>query len=139
MLQNFIAPQNDELCRGSLSNLPAASTLFGPFIPPYASYGADPNNKIPYTYEYNFGVQQQLTASTSLKLDYVGSLGRHQYIVPEANIALTPGPGPILAREPYPQYGGPFSFEWNEMPSSYNALQAQFQKSLSQGRRLSNP
>ena len=116
-----------------LSNLPAADTLFGPTTPPYASYGADPDNKIPYTYEFTFGVQQQLTASSSLKLDYVGSLGRHQYIVPEANTAVTPGPGPISARQPFPQYGGPFSFEWNEMPSSYNALQAQFHKSLSQG------
>ena len=83
--------------------------------------------------EYNLGVQQQLSASTSFKLDYVGSLGRHQYIVPEANTALYPGPGPVLDREPFPQYGGPFSFSWNEMPSAYNALQAQFQKSLTNG------
>ncbi|MEO6966036.1 MAG: TonB-dependent receptor [Acidobacteriaceae bacterium] len=116
-----------------LDKLPAASTLFGPGIPPYASYGADPNNKIPYTMEFNMGVQQQLSSSTSLKLNYVGSLGRHQYIVPEANTAVTPGPGPIAARQPFPQYGGPFSFEWMEMPTSYNALQAELNKQLSNG------
>jgi hypothetical protein len=115
-----------------LDNLPPASSLLGG-LAPYASYGADPDNKIPYVLEYNLGVQQQLSASTTLKLDYVGSLGRHQYVVPEANTALYPGPGPVLAREPFPQYGGPFSFSWNEMPSSYNALQAQLQKSLSNG------
>jgi hypothetical protein len=115
-----------------LNALPAASTILGTTTP-YASYGADPNNKIPYVMEYNFGVQQQLTSTWSAKLDYVGSLGRHQYIVPEVNTALTPGPGPILNREPFPQYGGPFSYSWNEMPSSYNALQAQLQKSMSSG------
>ncbi len=115
-----------------LDNLPPASSLLGG-LAPYASYGANPDNKIPYVMEYNVGVQQQLSASTSFKLDYVGSLGRHQYIVPEANTALYPGPGPVLDREPFPQYGGPFSFSWNEMPSAYNALQAQFQKSLTNG------
>jgi hypothetical protein len=115
-----------------LNDLPPASSLLGG-LAPYASYGADPNNKIPYVMEYNLGIQQQLSDSTSFKLDYVGSLGRHQYIVPEANTALYPGPGPVLNREPFPQYGGPFSFSWNEMPSSYNALQAQLQKSLTNG------
>lgn len=115
-----------------LNNLPLASTLLGG-LTPYASYGSDPANKIPYVMEYNFGVQQQLSPSTVMKVDYVGSLGRHQYIVPEANTALYAGPGPVLAREPFSQYGGPFSFSWNEMPSSYNALQAQLQKSLSNG------
>lgn len=115
-----------------LNNLPPASTYLGG-LAPYASYGADPDNKIPYVMEYNFGVQQQLAPNMSMKIDYVGSLGRHQYIVPEVNTALYPGPGPVLAREPFPQYGGPFSFSWNEMPSSYNALQAQLQKQLSNG------
>ena len=115
-----------------LNSLPAASTILGT-VAPYASYGANPNNKIPYVMEYNLGVQQQLTGTWSVKIDYVGSLGRHQYIVPEANTALTPGPGPVLNREPFPQYGGPFSYSWNEMPSSYNALQAQLQKSMSNG------
>jgi hypothetical protein len=68
-----------------------------------------------------------------MKLDYVGSVSRHQYIVPEANTALYPGPGPISERQPFPQYGGPFSFSWNDAPGSYNALQAQVQKSLSNG------
>jgi hypothetical protein len=115
-----------------LNALPAASTILGG-VAPYASYGANPHNKIPYVMEYNVGVQQQLTDTWSFKLDYVGSLGRHQYIVPEANTALYPGPGPVLNREPFPQYGGPFSYSWNEMPSSYNAMQAQLQKSLSNG------
>ncbi len=115
-----------------LNALPDASTILGG-VKPYVSYGADPDNKIPYVMEYNLGIQQQLTGTLSMKLDYVGSLGRHQYIVPEANTALFPGPGAIAARQPFPQFGGPFSFSWNQMPSSYNALQAQLQKSMSNG------
>ena len=115
-----------------LGNLPPASSLLGG-LAPYASYGANPDNKIPYSLQYNAGVQQQLTNSVVMKLDYVGSVSRHQYIVPEANTALYPGPGPISDRQPFPQYGGPFSFSWNAAPGSYNALQAQLQKSLSNG------
>ena len=113
-------------------HLPPASSLLGG-LAPYASYGADPNNKIPYSMQYNAGVQQQVTNNMVLKLDYVGSASRHQYVVPEANTALYPGPGPISARQPFPQYGGPFSFSWNEAPASYNAFQAQLQKTMSKG------
>ena len=115
-----------------LGNLPPASSLLGG-LAPYASYGGNPDNKIPYSLQYNAGVQQQLPSNMVMKLDYVGSVSRHQYIVPEANTALYPGPGPISERQPFPQYGGPFSFSWNDAPGSYNALQAQVQKSLSNG------
>src|SRR6202008_2963751 len=115
-----------------LGKLPPASSLLGG-LAPYASYGANPDNKIPYSLQYNLGIQQQLTNSMVMKMDYVGSVSRHQYIVPEANTALYPGPGPISARQPFPQYGGPFSFSWNNAPASYNALQAQVQKTLSNG------
>jgi hypothetical protein len=115
-----------------LGNLPPASSLLGG-LAPYASYGADPDNKIPYSLQYNLGIQQQVTNNMVMKIDYVGSVSRHQYIVPEANTALYPGPGPISARQPFPQYGGPFSFSWNNAPGSYNALQAQLRKSMSNG------
>jgi hypothetical protein len=115
-----------------VDNLPTPASLLSSAAP-YASGGADPNNKIPYSMQYNFGVQQQLSNSTVLKLDYVGSLDRHQQIAVTANEALTPGPGAISARQPFPQYGGPFQFIWHEGPSSYNALQVHVQKSLSSG------
>jgi hypothetical protein len=115
-----------------LGNLPPASSLLGG-LAPYASYGANPDNRIPYSLQYNVGIQRQITNSIVAKVDYVGSGSRHQYIVPEANTALFPGPGPISARQPFPQYGGPFSFSWNDAPGSYNALQAQAQKTLTNG------
>ncbi len=115
-----------------LNNLPAASTFLGN-VPPFASAGANPNNKIPYSMEFNAGIQQQLSNSLVMKLDYVGSISRNQYSNPTGNMALAPGPGPISNRQPFPQYGGPQTFSWNIAPGNYNALQAFLQKSLSSG------
>jgi hypothetical protein len=117
-----------------LNALPSSQTILASIqSTPYATYGADPYNKIPYSMQYNIGIQQALPSSIALKVDYVGSLSRHQYINMEANTALYPGPGPIANREPYPQYGGPFSFEWNEGTGNYNALQTEVTKRLSNG------
>jgi opacity protein-like surface antigen len=115
------------------NSLPAATTLYGPSTTPYASFGADPHNRIPYSMEFNAGVQQQVTNSITLNLDYVGSQTRHEFIQPTANTATIPGPGVVSARQPYPQYGGPFSFDTNSGTANYNALQAKLTKSLSHG------
>jgi hypothetical protein len=114
------------------NSLPPLSSLLG-LVPPTAGVGEDANNPIPYSIEYNVGVEQELSTSLLLKLGYVGALSRHQYIYPTANMALMPAPGPISARQPFPQYGGPFGFSWNEGPGTYNALEASLQKSLSSG------
>ena len=117
-----------------LNTLPSSeSILNGLLATPYATYGANPDNKIPYAMLFNAGVQQQLTNAMTMKLDYVGSLSRHQYINNTVNTALYPGPGPISARQPFPQYGGPFSFEWNEGTGNYNALQAELSQRVSNG------
>jgi hypothetical protein len=114
-----------------VNTLPPQSFFLGG--KPYASFGGNPNNRIPYSMQWNGGIQQQLSQSLMLKLDYVGSADRFQYIDPLGNTALTPGPGPISAREPFPQYGGQFYFEWNVAPASYHALQAELQKAFSSG------
>jgi hypothetical protein len=115
-----------------LDNLPAYGSFFNP-LQPYVAFGADPRNKIPYAMEYNGGVEQQIGHTMVLTVDYVGSVGRHLFIQPVANTALYPGPGPVAARQPFPQYGGSFSFDENVGNSSYNALQAKLQKTLSFG------
>lgn len=118
-----------------INNLPPASTYLNPLVPYASALDANPHNLIPYVMEFNAGVQQQLSNSLVLDLDYMGSLGRRQYINPTANTAVNPGPGSLVSRgQPYPQYGGgPVSFEWNDGPSSYNALQAKLRKSVSNG------
>jgi hypothetical protein len=83
--------------------------------------------------EYNTGIEQQFAHAFVLNLDYVGSVGRHQFIQPTANTALYPAPGAIAARQPFPAYGGSFSYDENVGNSSYNGLQAKVQKSLTFG------
>jgi hypothetical protein len=112
--------------------LPAASSFLGANNPFGVSYGADPNNKIPYSIEYNLGVEQQLQEHLALNVNYVGSVGRHGYIADQTNTALTPGPGKIQPRALYPQYGV-FNYSYNEMPSSYNGLQVELNKQMSGG------
>jgi hypothetical protein len=131
-----VGVSNIDLNRGlptiNISNLPPSSSYFNP-LQPYVSFGADPRNKIPYAMEYNAGIEQQFAHSYVLNVDYVGSVGRHLFIQPVANTALYPAPGAIAARQPFPQYGGSFSFDENVGNSSYNALQVKLQKSLSFG------
>ncbi len=116
----------------TFGNLPTYASFFNP-LQPYVDFGADPRNKIPYVMEYNFGVEQQFAKAFVLNLDYVGSAGRHQFIQPTANTALYPGPGAISARQPFPAYGGSFSFDENVGTTNYNALQVKLQKALSFG------
>jgi hypothetical protein len=116
-----------------LNSMPTESSYFSGTPAPFASYGANPNNKIPYSLEYNLGVENQLSNSFVLMLDYVGSVSRHLFVDATANTDPVPGPGTVLSREPYPQYGGPFPFDMNEGYSDYNGLQAQLKKSLSHG------
>jgi hypothetical protein len=128
-----VTNQNRGLPNLFINALPDPSIYLNPLVP-YASFGANPHNKIPYSMEYNAGIEQQLSNSLVLNLDYVGSLGRHQFVQPIANTAPFPGPGTLASRgQPFPQYGGPFNFDMNAGNASYNALQAELKKSLSSG------
>lgn len=114
------------------AGMPAATSLLGANNPFAIGYGANPKNKIPYAIEYNLGVEQQLQEHLTLKVDYVGSMGKHQYIDMNANTAVTPGAGSIQPRAKYPQYGS-FSDSENMGSSSYNALQVELNKQMSNG------
>jgi hypothetical protein len=118
----------------SFDNLPLASSFLDP-LQPKVAFTANPRNKIPYAMEYNAGVQQQLTNSLVLSVDYVGSGGRHLFIQPQINTALIPGPGSLQSRgQRFSQYaGGSISNSTNIGTSSYNSLQAKLEKTLSSG------
>jgi hypothetical protein len=50
-----------------------------------------------------------------------------------ANTATVPGPGPISARQPFPQYGGPIPWDYNEGTANYNGLQVKLKQELAGG------
>jgi hypothetical protein len=104
-------------------------------LQPKVAFTANPRNKIPYAMEYNAGIQQQLTNSLVLSLDYVGSGGRHLFIQPQVNTAPIAGPGSLASRgQRFSNFaGGSISSSTNRGTSNYNALQAKLEKSLSSG------
>jgi len=127
-----ISNQDDGFPSVFINTLPPASTFLDP-NKPLASFGGSPDPKIPYSMEWNFGVEQQLTPTLVLGTHYVGSASRHQFLQPIANTATVPGPGPISARQPYPQYGGPIPWDYNEGTANYHALQVKLKQALAGG------
>jgi hypothetical protein len=80
---------------------------------------ADPNLKLPRTYEWNVALEQSLGSSQSLSATYVGAVGRELLRVTDL---VSPN--------------ADFNFvnvTSNSATSDYNALQVKFQRRLSQG------
>lgn len=110
------------LSQGQLDSIPAPSTA-----PPYMTQviGYDPNLKLPYTWQWNFTVEQSLGTAQTLSVGYLGSAGRR----------LT------TQRQYYPDRIGNTNFGptfgvymvENGSSSDYNSLQVKFQRSLSRG------
>ena len=92
----------------------------------------DPFMKVPYTEEWNFGIQHQLGQNTGLSVDYVGSHGSRLDLNVFANTAVTPAPGPQPARRPI-SYITPTNYERTNGRSSYEALEVSLNKRLSGG------
>jgi len=152
MAQNFEGswPDIGQEIASSLTNVPTTTQLTptvtaqDPFaaggsglFPPATPFGSnqwffDPHIKNAYSEQWNFGVQRQLSSSLVARADYVGS-GTHRANVGGLyNTALTPGPGDIQPRAPYP-YSIPTFYDRSVGTGSYNALQLQLDKRYSSG------
>jgi hypothetical protein len=151
MAQNFEGswPDIGQEIASSLTNVPTTTQLTptvtaqDPFaggsglFPPATPFGSnqwffDPNIKNAYSEQWNFGVQRQLSGSLALRADYVGS-GTHRANVGGLyNTALTPGPGDVQPRAPYP-YSIPTFYDRSVGTGSYNALQLQLDKRYTSG------
>jgi hypothetical protein len=109
------------------------SGLFPPATPfTQVQWFYDPKIKNAYSEQWNVGVQTQLTPSTALTVNYVGS-GSHRVVTGGYyNTALTPGPGDPQARSLYP-YIAPTFYDRSNGTSSYNAGQLQLDKRYTRG------
>ena len=152
MAQNFEGswPDIGQEIAGSLTNVPTSTQLTptvtaqNPFaasgnalFPPATPFGSnqwyfDPHIKNPYSEQWNFGVQRELTSSLALRVDYVGSTTHRANIGGLYNTALTPGPGDTQPREPYP-YSIPTFYDHSVGTGNYNALQVQLDKRYTSG------
>ena len=82
--------------------------------------------------EWNLSIQQGLRGQMSLELSYAGSKGTHLLDALNLNQVVTPGPGDIQSRRPYPNFGD-FSTKTDRGNSTYNSFQAKVQKHAGNG------
>jgi hypothetical protein len=80
---------------------------------------------------FNVGVQQEISPSTVLEVNYVGNVGRHLNGTTNINIP-SPAAGGVQARRPYPLFGGIAYFDTN-MNNTYHSLQATLVRRASKG------
>jgi hypothetical protein len=98
---------------------PPVITLNAPVLDLFV---ANPNLKLPRTYQWNIALEQSLGSSQSLSLTYVGAVGR--------NLLRSTVLNPASAGNPN------FDFVYltdNSATSDYDALQLKFQRRLSKG------
>src|SRR5262249_52977840 len=86
---------------------------------------------LPYTQQWNAGVQREIGANLLLAVNYVGTKGTSLILAPDIN-QPAPGPGGVGPRRAYPRFGS-----INEVSSSgsaiYHSLQARAEKRMSRG------
>ena len=92
----------------------------------------DPFMKVPYTEEWNFGIQRQIGQNTGLSVDYVGSHGSRLDLNVFSNTAVVPAPGSQVPRRHF-QYITPTNYERTNGRSSYEALEVSLNRRLSSG------
>jgi hypothetical protein len=102
-----------------LSSQNATAPPFGTSPPVSGILVADPNLKLPRTYEWSFAVEQSLGNSQSVSLTYLGALG-HDLLRVTDLIGVNPN-------FPY------INLTNNSARSYYDALQLKFQRRLSKG------
>ncbi len=119
------------------SQNPLASSGSGSFVPaptPFTQEGFeyDPHMKTPYSEQWSFGVQQLLSSSTTVTVNYVGSSTHRMDVGGIYGGALTPGTGPIQPRQLFPSITPTF-YDRSTGRGNYNALQALLERRFANG------
>ncbi len=81
---------------------------------------------------YSMNIQHQFSDHDLLEVGYVANRGVHLSSFNDANVPLTPGPGAIQARRPYPLWSG-ISFQTQDMSNHYDSLQSKFEHRFNRG------
>jgi hypothetical protein len=97
-----------------------------------APFSVDPNNRTPYTLEWNFNVQRSLGRDYLVEVAYTGS-GSHKltkrYNQNQANFGTTP----IATRLPFPWFQPAILTSDNDANASFNGLSLRVEKRYSSG------
>jgi hypothetical protein len=136
LAQNLNNPSASQPTPNSAGTDPfqGGSVLTFPSLTPFSQvqWFMDPQIKNPYSMHWNFGVEHQFGASTSITANYVGSGSRRLDVGGFYNTAVTPGPGNPADRAPFP-YISPTYYDRSWGTSSYNSLQFMLNKRFENG------
>ncbi len=105
--------------------LPSFPTVTLPILS--SVFATDSNLKLPYTLQWNLGVEQSLGKDQAVSISYVGSAGRRllsSQILNRQPSTTAPIPNPNFRS---------ITYTFNASTSDYNALQVQFRRRLSRG------
>jgi hypothetical protein len=98
----------------------------------------NPNNRTPYSQQWNLFVQRQVMQDMTVEVGYIGSSNKKQIGYHGWNNAETPGPGPVDPRRRLFRSGfsGNMDGGSNHFNSEYNALQLRANKRFAKGLQL---
>lgn len=95
----------------------------------------NPNNRTPYSEQWNLTIQRQVLSDMTLDIGYVGNTNKDQIGYDPINSALTPGPGAIQPRRLLPAYGD-LDGGNNKFSSMYNSMRVNLVKRFTHGLQL---
>ena len=95
-------------------------------------WSQNPENRTPYSQQWNFTIQRQLMNDLSVDIGYVGNANKHQIGYSSLNTAPIPGPGPVNPRRLMPEFGE-LDAGYNQYNSSYNSMRVNAVKRFSAG------
>lgn len=95
----------------------------------------NPENRTPYSEQWNFTVQRQLMEDVTLDVAYVGNANKKQVGYDPINAALSPGPGDIQPRRLLPAFGD-LDGGANRFSSSYHSFRTNLVKRFSKGLQI---
>ena len=106
-----------------------------PFTGAIGGWPQNPENRTPYSQQWNLTVQLLIMQDLTLDVGYVGSHNVRQLGYDPINDATSPGPGPVDPRRLLPGYGD-LDGGRNDYNSNYNALQVKAVKRFSKGLQM---
>nr|WP_306459726.1 carboxypeptidase regulatory-like domain-containing protein [Edaphobacter lichenicola] len=108
------------------------SALPGPTPFNQVGFFYDPHLKDPYSEQWNLGAERQLDSSTTVEINYVGSVSKRLGMPGYYNTALLPGSGNPQSRALYP-YIAPTYYSRSVGAANYNAFQFSLNRRFNNG------
>ncbi|MCX6604592.1 MAG: carboxypeptidase regulatory-like domain-containing protein [Acidobacteria bacterium] len=95
-------------------------------------WSQNPENRTPYSQQWNFTIQRQVMNDLAIDIGYVGNVNKRQIGYSALNTAPVPGPGPVNPRRLMPNFGE-LDAGYNQYNSAYHSMRVNAVKRFSKG------